>query len=103
MDIESNAPLLLLTHNYVNQLSSYLFVCHNDALPLYSSQLQGAPGQTVQQVIESSIPEFSTTSYQVFLYPSKALLNPEKDARVLQDQEISIEPMRASPPGMLIH
>lgn len=64
-----------------------------------SPQLQCTPGQTVQQVIEAGIPQFSTTSYQVFQFPSRVLLNPEKDASVLQDQEISIEPMKSSSPG----
>ena len=64
------------------------------------TQLQCNPGQTVQQVIEAGIPEFSTTSYQVYQFPSRALLNPEKDANILQDQEISIEPLRSFSPGM---
>ncbi len=69
-------------------------------LPTHThTQLQCTPGQTVQQVIETGIPEFSSTSYQVYQFPSRALLNPEKDASVLQDQEISIEPMRSSSPG----
>ncbi|XP_064404393.1 uncharacterized protein LOC135349721 isoform X2 [Halichondria panicea] len=63
-------------------------------------KLQCTPGQTVQQVIETGIPEFSSTSYQVYQFPSRALLNPEKDASVLQDQEISIEPMRSSSPDI---
>ncbi len=63
-------------------------------------QLQCSPGQSVQQVIESEIPDLSQTGYQVYQFPSRALLNPEKDASVLQDQEISIEPMRAATPGM---
>lgn len=63
-------------------------------------QLQCVPGQSVQQVIESAqIPNLSHTGYQVYQFPSRALLNPEKDASVLQDQEISIEPMRVSSPG----
>ena len=60
-------------------------------------QLQCSPGQTVQQVIETEIPDLA--HYQVYQFPSRALLNPEKDARVLQDQEISIEPMRMTSPG----
>lgn len=56
----------------------------------------------MQQVIESAdIPNLSRTGYQVYQFPSRALLNPEKDASVLQDQEISIEPMRAVSPGEL--
>ena len=55
----------------------------------------------MQQVIESEIPELSQIGYQVYQYPSRALLNPEKDASVLQDQEISIEPMRSASPGEL--
>ena len=63
-------------------------------------QLQCVPGQSVQQVIESAeIPNLSHSGYQVYQFPSRALLNPEKDASVLQDQEISIEPMRVSSPG----
>ena len=54
---------------------------------------------TVQQVIETEIPNISRTGYQVYQFPSRALLNPEKDASVLQDQEISIEPMRFRSPG----
>lgn len=51
-------------------------------------------------MIESAeIPNLSHTGYQVYQFPSRALLNPEKDASVLQDQEISIEPMRVSSPG----
>lgn len=54
----------------------------------------------MQQVIESAdIPNLSQSGYQVYQFPSRALLNPEKDASVLQDQEISIEPMRAVSPG----
>ena len=62
-------------------------------------QLHCTPGQTVQQVIESEMPEISHSGYQVYQFPSRALLNPEKEASVLQDQEISIEPMRHSSPG----
>ncbi|CAI8013553.1 hypothetical protein GBAR_LOCUS8577 [Geodia barretti] len=57
-------------------------------------KLQCTPGMTVQQVIETEIPDISRTGYQVYHFPSRALLNPEKDAGVLQDQEICIEPMR---------
>ena len=53
----------------------------------------------MQQVIESEIPHLSQTGYQVYQFPSRALLNPEKDVGVLQDQEISIEPMREASPG----
>ena len=38
---------------------------------------------------------------QVYHFPSRALLNPEKDAGVLQDQEICIEPMRLHNKGNL--
>ena len=63
-------------------------------------QLQCIPGQSVQQVIESAdIPNLSQSGYQVYQFPSRALLNPEKDASVLQDQEISIEPLRPMSPG----
>jgi len=64
------------------------------------SQLQCSPGMTVQQVIEAEIPDIARTGYQVYQFPSRALLNPEKDASVLQDQEISIEPMRFRSPGV---
>jgi len=64
------------------------------------SQLQCSPGMTVQQVIEMQIPDISRTGYQVYHFPSRALLNPEKDASVLQEQEISIEPMRLRSPGV---
>ena len=67
---------------------------------LFYFQLQCIPGQSVQQVIESAdIPNLAQSGYQVYQFPSRALLNPEKDASVLQDQEISIEPMRANSPG----
>ena len=70
------------------------------SFPLLSLiQLHCTPGQTVQQVIESEMPEISHSGYQVYQFPSRALLNPEKEASVLQDQEISIEPMRHSSPG----
>ena len=49
---------------------------------------------TVQEVIETEIPDLFQQGYQVFQFPSRALLNPEKDASVLHDQEISIEPMK---------
>ena len=62
-------------------------------------QLHCTPGQTVQQVIESEMPEIVHSGYQVYQFPSRALLNPEKEASVLQDQEISIEPMRQTSPG----
>lgn len=81
-------------------LSPYL--CSLPLSPSYVCiciQLQCTPGQSVQQVIESEIPDLSQTGYQVYQFPSRALLNPEKDASVLQDQEISIEPMRAASPG----
>jgi len=61
-------------------------------------KLQCSPGMTVQQVIEAEIPDIARTGYQVYQFPSRALLNPEKDASVLQDQEISIEPMRFRSP-----
>ena len=39
---------------------------------------------------------------QVYHFPSRALLNPEKDASVLQDQEICIEPMRLHNKGIYL-
>ena len=51
---------------------------------------------TVQQVVETELPEVGQFAYQVYQFPSRALLNPERDATVLRDQEISIEPMMTS-------
>ena len=47
---------------------------------------------TVQEVIDSQIPSVTHRPYVVYQFPSRALLNPEKEASVLQDQEIWIEP-----------
>ena len=55
---------------------------------------------TVQQVIETEIPNLINKSYLVYQFPSKALLNPEKEASVLQGQEIWIELARMHSPGM---
>ena len=62
-------------------------------------QLTCSPGETVRQVIEKEIPQISRTAYQVYQFPSRALLNPAKDASVLQDQEIWIEPTHVETPG----
>lgn len=56
------------------------------------------PGMTVQQVIETEIPNLINKSYLVYQFPSKALLNPEKEASVLQGQEIWIELARMHSP-----
>ncbi len=96
-DLYRNTVLCRLLHCCSTVHSTPIHTSHT--LPSPPTQLQCTPGQTVQQVIETGIPEFSSTSYQVYQYPSRALLNPEKDASVLQDQEISIEPMRSSSPG----
>ena len=50
-------------------------------------------------MIEKEIPQISRTAYQVYQFPSRALLNPAKDASVLQDQEIWIEPTHIETPG----
>ena len=47
---------------------------------------------TVREVIDSQIPSVTQKTYVVYQFPSRALLNPEKEAIVLQDQEIWIEP-----------
>ena len=54
---------------------------------------------TVQQVIENKLPQLTNTSYLVYQFPSKALFNPERDALVLQGQEIWIEPSRQDNTG----
>ncbi len=56
---------------------------------------------TVQQVIENELPQLTNTSYLVYQFPSKALLNPERDASVLQGQEIWIEPARLESTGIV--
>jgi hypothetical protein len=56
------------------------------------------PGMTVQEVIDSQIPSVANKPYMVYQFPSKALLNPEKEASILQDQEIWIEPVRIHSP-----
>ena len=68
-------------------------------LSLSLSQLYCHPGMTVQQVIDSQIPYITDKPYVVYQFPSRALLNPEKEASVLQDQEIWIEPARIQSPG----
>ena len=55
---------------------------------------------TVQQVIETEIPNLINKSYLVYQFPSKALLNPAKEASVLQGQEIWIELARMHSPGI---
>ena len=54
---------------------------------------------TVQEVVEAELPEVGQFAYQVYQFPSRALLNPEREVTVLRDQEISIEPMQASVNG----
>ena len=51
---------------------------------------------TVQEVVEAELPEVGQIAYQVYQFPSRALLNPEREVTVLKDQEISIEPMQTS-------
>ena len=99
-----------LTHTHTHTRSHTHSLAHAHARAYFSLslsllslppliQLHCTPGQTVQQVIESEMPEISHSGYQVYQFPSRALLNPQKEASVLQDQEISIEPMRHSSPG----
>ena len=54
---------------------------------------------TVQEVVEAELPEVGQIAYQVYQFPSRALLNPEREVTVLKDQEISIEPMQTSMGG----
>ena len=55
---------------------------------------------TVQEVVEAAeLPEVGRIAYQVYQFPSRALLNPEREVTVLKNQEISIEPMQASMNG----
>ena len=62
-------------------------------------QLQATPGMTVQEVVEAELPEVGQIAYQVYQFPSRALLNPEREVTVLKNQEISIEPMQTSMSG----
>lgn len=54
---------------------------------------------TVQEVVEAELPEVGQIAYQVYQFPSRALLNPEREVTVLKNQEISIEPMQTSMSG----
>lgn len=54
---------------------------------------------TVREVIDSQIPSVTHKTYVVYQFPTKALLNPEKEASMLQDKEIWIEPARIHSPG----
>ena len=58
---------------------------------------------TVQEVVEAELPEVGQVAYQVYQFPSRALLNPERDVTVLKNQEISIEPMQTSLSGKKIY
>ena len=40
-------------------------------------KLQATPGMTVQEVVEAELPEVGQIAYQVYQFPSRALLNPE--------------------------
>lgn len=74
------------------EMATEFFMCTSlSSIPV---QLHCSPGQTVKQVIDSGIPSISKAGYQVFQYPARALLNPQKEASILRDQEIWIEPVQ---------